>query len=532
MGGALSFDGNDFVQVGADALAAGDGWTAALWVKRTAATASSALFAPRQPKPAGNAALKLEQYNNTQKVGVTRFKVADDVFDYSTPLDTWTHLAFVGTASETKLYADGVHQGTLNFGMALPLHRIGGYAVDGAQGSDNINAVLDDIRIYAKALNAAEVAQLHQSNAMPGVIPRLREWSGGADGTVTVLGEGSRIVVALADAAEYRNAESVSAPLLSSRTLLQVAETVRRDLAAVTGLNLAVVQAAAPRDGDVFLDLGASVDEGLGEEGYVLDAGDAVTIRANTAMGVFWGSRSLLQILAQATDNKSVPRGTARDWPSQDIRMIMLDMGRKYFEMDYLLDSFRLMSWYKLNVFNMHFSESEGFRLNDPVKYPGAGGSGHVVHQSRRRPAGGARGRVLRRHHAGVRFPGPRHGDLGSLRHRLRPRREPVHERAHAQPPDRELCFRYDVVGGGGEGQGDRRALHGVVRQPVCAHGRRRDAPTAGELCPGEKPHQQHRWPLQLRGLAGGVHQRHERHGQGPRQADGDLQRLREHGRD
>ena len=179
VGGALSFDGNDFVQVGADALAAGDGWTAALWVKRTAATASSALFAPAS-QTSGNAALKLEQYNNTQKVGVTRFKVANDVFDYSTPLDTWTHLAFVGTASETKLYADGVHQGTLDFGMALPLHRIGGYAVGGALGFDNINAVLDDIRIYAKALTAAEVAQLHDAAPAAPAANTAASFDGGA----------------------------------------------------------------------------------------------------------------------------------------------------------------------------------------------------------------------------------------------------------------------------------------------------------------------------------------------------------------
>ena len=156
LGGALNFDGNnDFVQVGADALDSGGcGWTAALWVKRTADLTSSALF--DDANTTGTAALKLEQWNNTQRVGITRHRVADDTFSYSTPLNTWAHLAFVGTASETRLYADGVHRDTLSYGIDMPLWRIGAYT----DGRDGISAVLDDIRIYAKALTATEIAAL------------------------------------------------------------------------------------------------------------------------------------------------------------------------------------------------------------------------------------------------------------------------------------------------------------------------------------------------------------------------------------
>ena len=203
-----------------------------------------------------------------------------------------------------------------------------------------------------------------QPNAMPDVIPRLREWSGGSG--LLVLGSGARLVVQSADAGSFRNASSVSSDLLSERTLSQAAATIKEDLKVVSGLDLSVVTAVSPRAGDVFVELLDAVDSGLGAEGYELVVDDKVTIRANTAMGVFWGSRSLLQILAQADDNKSVPRGTARDFPSQQARMIAPDMGRKFWEVDYVRDSLRQMSWYKMNLFLMHISEPEAFRLYDP----------------------------------------------------------------------------------------------------------------------------------------------------------------------
>ena len=181
-GGALSFDGSgDFIQIGADALpAAGCGWTAALWVKRSANTASSALFAPANHS--GTAAVKLEQWNNTQQVGITRFGVADTASTYTAPLNTWAHLVLVGTPTDTKLYADGTLQHTFNISIDLPLHRIGAYTTGGALGSDNINAVLDDIRIYAKALTATEVTALHNQLATAGSSGQARSAQRAAGG--------------------------------------------------------------------------------------------------------------------------------------------------------------------------------------------------------------------------------------------------------------------------------------------------------------------------------------------------------------
>ncbi|MCQ3815050.1 MAG: fibronectin type III domain-containing protein, partial [Acidimicrobiia bacterium] len=192
------------------------------------------------------------------------------------------------------------------------------------------------------------VPALASANTAPEVIPRLRSWVGGA-GSLS-LTSASRIVVSTGDAGEYRVASSVTATALSERTVSQVAATIKKDLKVLTGLDLEVVSDVSPQTGDVFLQLTDAVDSGLGVEGYELWVGDVVVIRGNTSTGVFWGSRSLLQVLGQSSDDRTVNAGWVRDWPSQEVRMIAPDMGRKFWEVDYVEDSLRQMSWYKMNL--------------------------------------------------------------------------------------------------------------------------------------------------------------------------------------
>ena len=154
----------------------------------------------------------------------------------------------------------------------------------------------------------------------------------------------------------------------SRRTLDQVAAKIRGDLGASTGLPITVVTASesvSPGAGDVVIDVLDDSDAGLAAEGYELEIGDKVTIRANSSSGVFYGSRTLLQMLA-LTGDLTVSQGTARDYPSLGHRLIHLDANRKYWEMDYLADSLRRMSWVKLNAFKLHFADANGWRLHDP----------------------------------------------------------------------------------------------------------------------------------------------------------------------
>lgn len=170
----------------------------------------------------------------------------------------------------------------------------------------------------------------------PKVIPALQEWKGGS-GKLVLPAEGS-IVVAPADEAALKSVATVLAQDL--KDLLDWNYTIR------TG---------KPGKNDIYLSL-MKPDKQLGKEGYVLTAGRYAGIEAPARQGVFWGTRSLLQILYN--EKGQLPKGVARDWPQYPSRGFMLDVGRKFFTMDFLRQYVKILSFYKLNEFQIHLNDN------------------------------------------------------------------------------------------------------------------------------------------------------------------------------
>lgn len=177
-------------------------------------------------------------------------------------------------------------------------------------------------------------------NTAPEVIPSLREWQGGF-GSFT-MGPGSHIAVDSPYAAQ----------------LQETATVFQRDLFEVTGHLLPVVTMSVPATGDFFLTLLRNTDRGLGKEGYLLNVGNAVVISANTSTGVFYGTRSALQILVQDPAKVHMVKGRARDYPEYQERGFMLDVGRKFFPLSFLEDYVKFMAWYKMDDFQLHLNDN------------------------------------------------------------------------------------------------------------------------------------------------------------------------------
>lgn len=53
-----------------------------------------------------------------------------------------------------------------------------------------------------------------------------------------------------------------------------------------------------------------------------------------------------------------MPKGVARDWPQYPNRGFMLDVGRKFFTMDFLRQYVKILSFYKLNEFQIHLNDN------------------------------------------------------------------------------------------------------------------------------------------------------------------------------
>lgn len=170
----------------------------------------------------------------------------------------------------------------------------------------------------------------------PQVIPALREWKG-SRGSLAMPSEGN-IIVQPADTA----------------VLLSVAETLASDLHELFGWNYRV-GTGRPSKADIVLSL-MKPDRQLGNEGYTMAVRRDVRISAPTRQGVFWGTRSLLQMIA--TSDGTLVQGTARDWPDYPNRGFMLDVARKFFTIDYLRQTLKTLSFYKMNELQVHLNDN------------------------------------------------------------------------------------------------------------------------------------------------------------------------------
>lgn len=102
------------------------------------------------------------------------------------------------------------------------------------------------------------------------------------------------------------------------------------------------------------------------DEAYRLSVGrDGIRIDAVTEKGL-WNAR---QTLAQLTQDGHIPCCTITDWPSFRVRGWMMDVGRTYISLEELYREVDALSRFKLNVFHLHLTENEAWRM-ESLRYP------------------------------------------------------------------------------------------------------------------------------------------------------------------
>ena len=102
----------------------------------------------------------------------------------------------------------------------------------------------------------------------------------------------------------------------------------------------------------------------LGQEGYLLDiTPDKITVSGQTPQAVLWGIQTILQ-MQDAQDVKGkfeLPICKVQDEPDYRMRGFMIDVARKFIPMDYLKNLVRTMSYYKMNMLQVHLNDN-GFK--------------------------------------------------------------------------------------------------------------------------------------------------------------------------
>ena len=154
---------------------------------------------------------------------------------------------------------------------------------------------------------------------------------------------------------------------------MRVAEGCKEDFQEL-GFTVAV-GAKTPGGAALAVRLQLADDATLGEEGYRLQVAKEVVLTAKTETGLFWGSRTLLQLLWEGPDTE-VPNVTISDRPAAGYRSLMIDNARRFHSLDFHLRMIRALALFKLNSYQIHFSDNEGYTLPTPGIRPAEGETG------------------------------------------------------------------------------------------------------------------------------------------------------------
>ena len=169
-GKALDFDGsNDYVTMGnitADDFGTGP-MSVSVWFK----TSSVGYQEPVDNKTAGTNLAGFNLYMNTGSNKMT-FRIADGTNQRSisgiTAVDNnqWHHAVGVRNGDTITIYIDGVQEGTATGVSAYNISNattffVGAYGTGAGQA--NWNGLIDDVRVYNRALSATEIQALYES---------------------------------------------------------------------------------------------------------------------------------------------------------------------------------------------------------------------------------------------------------------------------------------------------------------------------------------------------------------------------------
>ena len=169
-------------------------------------------------------------------------------------------------------------------------------------------------------------------NPEPAIVPAVQQWRGGT-GSLDI--RGAPLVIAGTD----------------EQVLRPTAELMQADLARMGLPRPEIIAGQRPSDKTAIVlvltetPFAAGDKTIIDEQSYAVDiGGDAVTIAAHNRAGIFYGTTSILQMLAAAGHGAALlPRGNIVDGPVTRQRMLMLDVGRKSFPMETLDDYLRVL---------------------------------------------------------------------------------------------------------------------------------------------------------------------------------------------
>ncbi|KAK6818899.1 beta-hexosaminidase [Apiospora arundinis] len=166
---------------------------------------------------------------------------------------------------------------------------------------------------------------------------------------------------------QFADARNEKGETLIPPTLHDFSKVFAADLKDALGLELEVSNSTEAGQGAIFLTLGdTNADDYLDaagaptSEGYTLSvSADGVTVRGASPLGVWWGTRTILQqAILNGEGGASLPYGEVHDAPGWATRGMMLDAGRHYYPPEFITEVCAYMSFFKQNTLHLHLSDN------------------------------------------------------------------------------------------------------------------------------------------------------------------------------
>lgn len=140
---------------------------------------------------------------------------------------------------------------------------------------------------------------------------------------------------------------------------LVAGESAAKEIGSGEVMDIVYGSASRVRSKDIVIRLGDVENDGADPlQAYEMEiTEDNVTITAEGALGIKYAMNTLMQ------NNGVLECGSIEDYPDVKERSVFLDCGRKFYEADTIKAMIKDMSWNKMNVLYLDFSNNKGFRF-------------------------------------------------------------------------------------------------------------------------------------------------------------------------
>jgi hexosaminidase len=232
-------------------------------------------------------------------------------------------------------------------------------------GTDYLGAIIDEVKVFNKALSDAEVSSLYQAYPTPPPTPTPSPPPIGANVIpVPVTRSSVGGTFALTSSSDIYVEPSTS-------ETTAIGQYLANKLNPSTGFGIQVFSTTGePAAGNIYLTtVGGS--SSLGTEGYELYVTSSlIKVVAYQPCGLFRGIQTIRQLFPDKVEKSTVQAGpweinggTITDKPRFSCRATMLDVSRHFFSADIVKTHIDRIAYYKMNYIHLHLSDDQGWRI-------------------------------------------------------------------------------------------------------------------------------------------------------------------------